>query len=269
MAGLPARWRCCATARRHRPRTAAGPCGSGTGGRWTHRLDGLWFDRISAAPDGAVWVVANRAASGSSLSGGRPVRSVSARTSPAYDGAATLPAPARRPAGRAGEVIGALLADDPGGGRPRVRRARPRHRRRGPRRPRRHDVREDAPPRRARRRPAPADAPRAARLPGALLQRDPPADASRRRRGLRDHGAGRVPGDVRVEHDLHGHRPARDRDAPDDRAGHRADARGARGPCEASAPTAATARSPASRSATSPPSPPTSTRRSRSPPSGP
>lgn len=29
------------------------------GARWTHRLDGLSFDRISAAPDGAVWVVAN------------------------------------------------------------------------------------------------------------------------------------------------------------------------------------------------------------------
>jgi hypothetical protein len=29
------------------------------GERWTRRLDGLWFDRASVAPDGAVWVTAN------------------------------------------------------------------------------------------------------------------------------------------------------------------------------------------------------------------
>ena len=50
----------------------------------------------------------------------------------------------------------------------------------------------------------------------------PEADA-----GLRDHGAGRVPGDVGHQHDLRRHGAARDRDAADDRAGHGARARGA------------------------------------------
>ena len=49
-----------------------------------------------------------------------------------------------------------------------------------------------------------------------------------RRRRLRDHGAGRIPGDVRHEHDVRRHRAARDRDAADDRAGHRADPRSRR-----------------------------------------
>ena len=73
-----------------------------------------------------------------------------------------------------------------------------------------HDAREDGPPARPRRRPAQADAARAARLPRRELQPDPAADDPRRRRRLRDHGAGRVPGHVRHEHDLRGHGPDRD-----------------------------------------------------------
>ena len=72
-----------------------------------------------------------------------------------------------------------------------------------------------------------ADAPRAARLPGAVRERRPAADPSGRRRRLRDHGAGRVPGDVGHQHDLRGDGPARDRDAADDRADHGDRARGA------------------------------------------
>ena len=52
------------------------------------------------------------------------------------------------------------------------------------------------------RRPAAADAARAARLPGGQLQPDPAVDPPGRRRRLRDHGAGRVPGHVRHEHDV-------------------------------------------------------------------
>ena len=55
----------------------------------------------------------------------------------------------------------------PGGRRARLRRARTGHRRRRLRRARRDDVREDAVPRAAPRRPAAADAARAARLSGA------------------------------------------------------------------------------------------------------
>ena len=72
------------------------------------------------------------------------------------------------------------------------------------------------------RRPAPADAARAAWLPGRQLQ-PAPADLERRgRRGLRDHGAGRIPGHVRHEHDVRGDRPPRDRDPADDGAHDRA-----------------------------------------------
>ena len=52
------------------------------------------------------------------------------------------------------------------------------------------------------------------------------ADRSGGRRRVRDHGTGRVPRDVRHEHDVRRDRPARDRDAADGRAGHRADPRG-------------------------------------------
>ena len=82
-----------------------------------------------------------------------------------------------------------------------------------------HDVRGDDLAPGAPRRPAPADAARAARLPGRQLQPHPArrGDPGGGRR-LRDHGAGRVPGDVRHEHDVRRDRPARDRDAADDRA---------------------------------------------------
>ncbi len=66
------------------------------------------------------------------------------------------------------------------------------------------------------RRPAAADAARAARLPGGELQPDPAVEPPGRGRRLRDHGAGRVPRDVRHEHDVRRDRPARDRDAADD-----------------------------------------------------
>ena len=56
---------------------------------------------------------------------------------------------------------------------PRGGRARPGHRGRRARRPGGVDVREDAPPRRARRRAAHAHAPRASRLPGAMRERRP------------------------------------------------------------------------------------------------
>ena len=59
--------------------------------------------------------------------------------------------------------------------------------------PGRHDAREDAPPRGARRLAAAADAPRAARLPRPVRQRDPAADPPGGPGGLRDHGARRVP----------------------------------------------------------------------------
>ena len=49
-----------------------------------------------------------------------------------------------------------------------------------------------------------------------------PPTRPRRRCRLRDHGAGRVPGDVGHEHDVRGDRAARDRHPADDRAGHRA-----------------------------------------------
>ena len=61
------------------------------------------------------------------------------------------------------------------------------------------------------RRPAPADAARAARLPGRELQSHPALDRPGGRRRLRDHGAGRVPGDVRHQHDVRRDRAARDR----------------------------------------------------------
>ena len=77
------------------------------------------------------------------------------------------------------------------------------------------------------RRPPAADAPRAARLPGRELQPRPAVVEPRGGGRLRDHGAGRVPGDERHEHDVRRDRAARDRDAADDRAGHGADARGA------------------------------------------
>ena len=90
-----------------------------------------------------------------------------------------------------------------------------------------HDVRQDDLAPGEPRRPPAADAARAARLPGRELQPDPAVEPSRGGRRLRDHGAGRVPGHVRHEHDVRRHRPARDRDAADARAGHRAGPRGA------------------------------------------
>ena len=92
-----------------------------------------------------------------------------------------------------------------------------------------------------------------------------PSTAPRGRRRLRDHGAGRVPGDVGHEHDVRGDGPARDRDAPDDRARHRADARGAGRPHPRPRRLRRRQGRPASRSATCPRSRPTSTRRSRCP----
>ena len=118
---------------------------------------------------------------------------------------------------------------DLGGGSPCLRRARPRHHRRRPRRPRGDDVREDEAPAAARRRPAQAHASRAARLPRGELQPDPAADAARGRRRLCDHGAGRVPADVRHEHDLRYDGAARDRDGPDAGALHGPGAGGAGG----------------------------------------
>ena len=76
------------------------------------------------------------------------------------------------------------------------------------------------------RRPPSADAPGAARLSGGELQPHPQAGRSGGRRRVRDHGTGRVPRDVRHEHDVRRDRPARDRDAADGRARHRADPRG-------------------------------------------
>ena len=114
-----------------------------------------------------------------------------------------------------------------GGRRPRGRRAGAGDRRRREGVAGRHDVRGDDLAPGAPRRPAPADAARAARLPGRELQPHPAVVRPRGRRRLRDHGAGRVPRDVRHEHDVRRDRPARDRDAADDRARHRADARGA------------------------------------------
>ena len=54
----------------------------------------------------------------------------------------------------------------------------------------------------------------------------PPTDPRRRRR-LRDHGAGRIPADVGHQHHLRDHGAARDGHGADARTGHRADARGA------------------------------------------
>ena len=98
-----------------------------------------------------------------------------------------------------------------GRGRPRGGRAGPGHRRRRRGRAGRDDVREDDLAPGQPRRPAPADAPRAARLPGRELQPRPAVIEPGGGRRVRDHGAGRVPGDVGHEHDLRGDRPARDR----------------------------------------------------------
>ena len=54
-----------------------------------------------------------------------------------------------------------------------------------------------------------------------------PRDPAGLRRRLHHHGADRVPGDVGLEHDLHGHRAARDRHGRDARAGDGAAAGGA------------------------------------------
>ena len=104
-----------------------------------------------------------------------------------------------------------LGRDDPGGRSPRRGRARPGDRRRRRRRPGRHDVRGDDLAPGEPRRPAAADAPRAARLSGRQLQPRPAVVEPGRRGRLRDHGAGRVPGHVGHEHDVRRDGPARDR----------------------------------------------------------
>ena len=155
----------------------------------------------------------------------------------------------RRAAGPVGSAVTTIpdrlqgRPGHPGRGRARGGRARSGHRRRCGGRPGRHDVRGDDLAAGQPRRPAPADAARAARLPGRQLQPHPAVERPGRRRRLRDHGAGRVPGDVRHQHDVRGDRPARDRDAADDRAGDRADARIAGRAHPGHAPTAPTARS--------------------------
>ena len=118
----------------------------------------------------------------------------------------------------------------------------------------------------ARRRLAAAPAPaRAARQRGAPREPGRPGDARRLRRGLHHHGADRVPADVRLEHDLHDDRAARDRHARDARARDRRAARGARAASSRRAPPAATVAARASSSRTCPASPTSSTCRSRSP----
>ena len=151
-----------------------------------------------------------------------------AATSPSgtHDGMSPANWPTRSAAGRDRDPRSAHdRARHRGGRRTRGRRAGAGHRRRREWRGGRHDVRGDDLAPGAPRRPASADAARATRLPGGQLQPDPPVVASRSRRGLRDHGAGRVPGDVRHEHDVRRDGPARDRDGADDRAVHRTDSR--------------------------------------------
>ena len=101
------------------------------------------------------------------------------------------------------------------------------------------DVREDdLAPGEPRRRPRCACcASRAAIRPPTAISILPPTRPERRRR-LRDHGAGRIPGHVGHQHDLRRHGAARDRHDADDRARHRADARGAGGADPRDAPTA-------------------------------
>ena len=93
--------------------------------------------------------------------------------------------------------------------------------------PRRRDgVRADAGAAARGRLAAAAAAARAARQRRLSRQPRRPGDAARLRRGLHHHGADRVSGHVRLEHDLHDDRSARDRD---DRAARAGDGRPARG----------------------------------------
>ena len=88
----------------------------------------------------------------------------------------------------------------------------------------------------ARRRLDPPAAPaRAARERRGPLERRPAVEAPGLRVRLRDHGADRVPGDVRLEHDLRRDRPARDGHGRDARAGDDLPARGARRPVDITA----------------------------------
>ena len=108
---------------------------------------------------------------------------------------------------------------------PRRRRGQPRDRRRRAAAARRHDVREEALPRDARGRAAALAPVRAARQADALRESRDAAHPARLRRRHDHHGVDRLSADVRLEHDLHRHRPARDRHAADARAGDVADAR--------------------------------------------
>ena len=127
----------------------------------------------------------------------------------------TVPLPDRLRVGPVIEAVDAHAAGEPGPG--------DRRRRRG--RPRRDDVRQDDVAPGEPRRPSPPDAARAARLSGRELQPGPAVEPPRRRRRLRDHGAGRVSRHVRNEHDVRRHGAARDRPPADDGARHGADAR--------------------------------------------
>ena len=61
-------------------------------------------------------------------------------------------------------------------------------------------------------------------LSGTLLQHPAAANASGSRCRVRDHGAGRIPTDVGIEHDLHGDRAAGNRNSANAGAGDGADA---------------------------------------------
>src|SRR5579883_244843 len=96
----------------------------------------------------------------------------------------------------------AIFKHDHRGGRARMRRTGTCDYRRSSGRSGTHDVRKENMARDACGSSPEADAPRTARLSGGELQPDSTADASRSRRGFRDHGTGGVSADVGHQHDL-------------------------------------------------------------------